>query len=99
MSEYDKVGFVLSPNISCAAGLLLLTSFVAQFGTCPPFIVHLRLQSGYTDKLYAQGKLLSPAEQSHVNSVWSEGTLISVSVPLDALPTLNYDNNIHQQCL
>lgn len=24
MSEYDKVGFVLSPNISCAAGLLLL---------------------------------------------------------------------------
>lgn len=46
-----------------------VTSFVAQFGTCASFTVHLRLQSDYTDKLYAQGKLLSPAEQSHVNSV------------------------------
>lgn len=68
MSECDKVVFVLSPNISGAAGLLLLTSFVAQCGTCLSFTVHLRLQSGFTHKLYAPGKLLSPAEQSHGNS-------------------------------
>lgn len=68
MSEYDKVSFVLSPNTICAAGLLLLTSFVTQFGTCLSFTVNLRLQAGYTDRLDAGGKFLSPAEQSHVNS-------------------------------
>lgn len=85
MNEYDKVGFVLSADISCAAGLLLFTTFVAQFGKCPSFSAHLRLQPGCRGEFCAQGELLSPAEQSHMNKAWSEETL--TPVPLQMLCT------------
>lgn len=76
MNEYDKVSFVLSANISCAAGLLFST-FVAQFGKCPSFSAHLRLQPGCRDGFCAQGELLSPAEQFHMKKAWNEETLSS----------------------
>lgn len=77
MNEYDKVSFVLPANISFAAGLLLFSTFVVQFGKCPSFSAHLRLQPSCRDEFCAQGELLSPAEQSHVKKAWNEETLSS----------------------
>lgn len=86
MNECEKVSFVLSANISCAAGLLLFSTFAAQFGKCPSFSAHLRLQPGCRGEFCAQGELLSPAEQSHLKKkAWNEETLSSA--PLQMLCT------------
>lgn len=98
MNECDKVSFVLSANISCAAGLLLFSTFAAQFGKCPSFSAHLRLQPGCRGAFCAQGELLSPAEQSHLKKSleWGDPFL---STPPHALHLPNCNNCTHQQCL